>query len=524
MTLHLPTPPGPSASVLAEQLRAEQDTNLLLMEELTESAWGRLTESTTQLEQMLAGDAGWQQLTARAQAEFSRTGLRQITAICRLMWLKNPLIRRGVNLRAHYVWGQGVTVSSDQQAVQDIIDRTLEDPSTLRAVWGARAREDLERTACTDGNVIISCRTSRSGRVRLRTIDADEIDDVITDPDDPDVPWFYKRTWTQAHVDAATGSRRQRTLIAWLPDIDHHPRVRPRQFAGHPIDWDTPVTHVPSGAPASWTFGVPDVYPAIDWARAYTRFLEDWLAYVKSLARFAWQHKAKGRRVESVKAAHEATYEDRTDGRRTQAGRTMVGADDLQPIAHTGAHVDADSGRPVVMMVASALEVPYGWLTGDPDRGNLATAQTLDRPTEMAFSHRQEQWADVIRRIIHYAVRAAVRADSVPGATIVVDDDVEILTIDGQPMRVDIEWPDLTEHSVKDVVEAIAEADQTGKMPAEWVTRLLLQALGVDDVDQAVEDFLDQAQAAADEQEAEAVATEALAEAIHRLAGAGVEG
>lgn len=520
----LPPPPGPSATVLSEQLRAEQDTNLLLMEELTESAWGRLSESTTQLEQMLTGDVGWQQLAARANTEFSRTGLTQITAICRLMWIKNPLIRRGVNLRAHYVWGRGVTVSSDQQAVQDVIDRLFADPSTIRAVWGARAREDLERAACTDGNVIIACPTSRTGRVRLRTVDPDEVHDIIHDPDDPAVPWFYKRTWTQTIVDASNGARTQRTRTTWHPDIDHHPKVRPAQFAGHPIDWTTPYTHVRSGAPTSWTFGIPDVYPAIDWARAYTRFLEDWLAYVKSLARFAWQHKAKGRRVESVKAAHEATYEDRPDGRRTPAGRTLVGADDLQPITHTGAHVDADSGRPVVMMVSAALEVPYGWLTGDPDRGNLATAQTLDRPTEMAFGHRQEQWADVIRQIIRYAVRASVRAGGTLDAALVDDDGVEVLTVDGEPMRVDVEWPDLTEHSVKDIVEAIAEADGTGKLPAEWVTRLLLQALGVDDVEQVVDDFLDQVQQASDEREAEAAATEALAEAVRQLAGAGVDG
>ncbi|MEV3920177.1 hypothetical protein [Actinomadura coerulea] len=53
-----------------------------------------------------------QRLTTLAEQEFSRDGLRQVTAVCRIMAIKNPLLKRGLSLRASYVFGQGVQVSA----------------------------------------------------------------------------------------------------------------------------------------------------------------------------------------------------------------------------------------------------------------------------------------------------------------------------------------------------------------------------------------------------------------------------
>ncbi len=77
---------------IAARLRAERETVQFLR------------ESIADLEQRMF-EPGWRRLTASAEQEFTLEGLRQITAVCRVMTLKNPMIRRGFALRAAYVWG-----------------------------------------------------------------------------------------------------------------------------------------------------------------------------------------------------------------------------------------------------------------------------------------------------------------------------------------------------------------------------------------------------------------------------------
>src|SRR5512144_602371 len=85
-----------------------------------------LSESLAQLEQQMH-EPGWLRVTADGEREFTRDGLRQITAACRIMTIKNPLIKRGVSLRTSYVWGQGVEVSARDPKINDVVQRFLDD-------------------------------------------------------------------------------------------------------------------------------------------------------------------------------------------------------------------------------------------------------------------------------------------------------------------------------------------------------------------------------------------------------------
>ncbi|MEU4574839.1 hypothetical protein [Nonomuraea sp. NPDC023979] len=84
---------------LAEDLRADRQMV------------SHIAESIADLEARMY-EPGWQRLTAHADEEFSRSGLQQITAVCRIMAIKSSLLRRGLSLRTGYVWGQGVQISA----------------------------------------------------------------------------------------------------------------------------------------------------------------------------------------------------------------------------------------------------------------------------------------------------------------------------------------------------------------------------------------------------------------------------
>ena len=145
------------------------------------------------------------------------------------------------------------------------------------------------------------------------------------------------------------------------------------------------------------SFGVPGTYAALDWARAYRKFLEDWHTIVSSLARFAWRASTKSSKVEGLRSKMStgitADSAEETNP-SVPAGSIWVGTadDQLTPMPKTGTNTSADDARPSRLMVGAAMDLPDTILSGDADVGNLATAKTLDRPTELAMRSRQAMW------------------------------------------------------------------------------------------------------------------------------------
>src|SRR5689334_4253508 len=88
-----------SIDQLSEQLRAEQESNLMAQESIADL-------------QLALEDLGWRRLATQSTVEFERSGLRTMTDLCRLMAIKNPLIGRGLRLRQFYVWGLGLHIGA----------------------------------------------------------------------------------------------------------------------------------------------------------------------------------------------------------------------------------------------------------------------------------------------------------------------------------------------------------------------------------------------------------------------------
>jgi hypothetical protein len=503
---------GDQVTIYQEQLRQEQETNLLLVEQIAE------------LEGALQED-GWNQLSGDGATEFSRDGLRRITALCRLTAVANPLVKRGVALRIGYVWGLGVSINArakGDDATQDVnavVQAFTDDPSNLASWMGSQAREERERSVATDGNVFVACFTSPlTGRVQVRTLPWDEITDVVTNPEDRDEPWFYKREWTSRDLDPFTGRVDTQRHVVYYPSLDiaggiptgpgRRLRAKPKQISMHdgdegdPVQWDAPVLHVKVNALDGWKFGLPDVYAALPWSRAYKDFLEDWAKLVKSLSRFAWRLTTKGSKVSRVAARvkQAVSVNERTrDPNDVGAAVVSDPAQQLEAIPKTGATIDSESGRPLAAMVAAALGVPVTMLLGDPGTvGARATAETLDRPTELEMNLRRELWTEVERRILDYVLDQAVKAPQGPLKGTITRDEVgrEVVTLtgdkDGKQRTVDVAWPPLSDTPIDLLVKAITDADATGKLPPLVVVRLLAEALGLDDVDEIIEQMSDE--------------------------------
>jgi len=464
-----------------------------------------LSESVADLERQLF-DPGWVRLTALSEVEFQPEGLRQLRALCRVYALKQPLIKRGIALRSAYIHGQGVEVAAradgrdrGEQDVNAVIQAFLDDRGNRRAVTGPAAREQLERALCHDGEIFVALFTRpTTGTVQARVVVADDIADVICNPDDATEPWYYHRRWNEMALDMSTGTVNPTLRERFYPAVGYRPAARPASFGGVPIAWDSPMVHLAVNVPLGWRRGVPDAYAAIDWAKAYKEFLEDWARLVKSLSRFAWRLTAKGQAAGQARAKIAAAPSvDPATGLPLSAGATAIMPADaaLEAIPKSGATIDAESGRPLAMMVAAALGVPVTMLLADPGQtGARATAETLDQPTRLEMAQRQTLWSEFLRSIFDHVIAESVRAPkgALKGKVTRDENGRETTVLLGDtPDTIDIMWPELDTIDPLVLVQAIVQADSTGTVRPEEILRFLLAALGSHRVDELVAAQLD---------------------------------
>ena len=185
-----PNSPTIQSQQLSEQLNVAHNDLEVLREAFADLA-------------LAAEDQGWRRLTNEAQHAFDRPGLLQIAANCRVMAVASPMIKRGLALRIGYIWGQGVTVTARDEDIHALITTFWDDESNQAAFTSSQAQEENERALGTDGNFFLACFTNRiTGRVQVRSTPFDEIQDIITNPEDRDDPWFYLRQYTTTVLEA----------------------------------------------------------------------------------------------------------------------------------------------------------------------------------------------------------------------------------------------------------------------------------------------------------------------------------
>ena len=444
-------------------------------------------------------DRGWDSIGGLTGVdEFDKGYLTKAARQCRASAVINPLIGRAINLRISYIWGGGVTIgaATDDDGGQDVnavVQAFLDDPSNRAAFTSGQAREELERALATDGNVFLALVTSPlTGRVQVRSVPFTEVDDVILNPEDRDDAWFIRRTYT---VDDLTPSltgmtTTTRTTPVYHPVVGHRPAARPRQIDGHEVRWDAPILHVTVNRLDGWKYGIGDVYPALPWARGYSEFLQDWARLMKALSRIAYQVTAKNGR-----GAAQTRSQFSTAG---EAGQTAVTGLDLkvEAVNKSGATIDANSGRPLASLVASAVDLPVTLLLADPGvTGARAVAETLDKPTHLIMGMRRSLWADVFRAVLDHVIDSAVlapkgqlrgtlRTDPATGLR-------DVVLLGDQDRGLTVDWPDLDETDPSVLVEAIVKANDTATLPPDLVARLLMQVLDVDNIDELLATLLD---------------------------------
>lgn len=504
-----------------------------------------MQEGMAELELALE-DLNYMRMTADGENEFSRTGLDKIVDLSRLMYIKNPLIKRQVQVKSLYIWAQGINVRAKNAEINQVLQAFWDDEKNRVELTGHQARMLKEVDLQVDGNLFfVFFPRPSDGRVRVRSIPVKEVREIVSDPNDAKSPRYYLRAWKETNINAQTGRKNTVQRKAYYPDWEYTPINKPGKFGNVEIRWDEPVYHVRIGGFSDWKFGLGEVYAGIDWARAYKGFLEDWASLTKSLSKIAWKMTTPGgkKAVLAAKTKIASTLGSSGGTGETNpaptTGSTFVGGQgvDLQPMNIRGANVSADDGRRLLLMAAAGAGLPETYY-GDVSVGTLATAKTMDRPTELMMLERQTMWIDVLRNICKYVLMWAAKAVDGPlrqiGTVNEIEDSGEIereLTWQAgiNPM-LDIDFPPILEHDMQAAVQAVVTALTLNGQDIRLLdeaqgTRLILNALGVDDVDEIMTElFPDETGSVASSESRVGVIVQRIAEALRKKHAEGSNG
>lgn len=478
---------------LREELAAVQATLALV------------SESYADLENLYRDDAGWAKVGQTAE-QFTPEGRKRMAALADLTATGNALIKRGVNLRIGYVWGEGVTASikddgADGQDVNAVFQLFWDDPTNRAELTGAEAQARYERRLATGGEAFWAFPTNRvTGRVYVRRIPAAEIVDRVCNPDDAAEVWFYKRVWNVVTRDPRTGAKGTQAKTTYYPALGFAPASRPTRVYGEEVRWDAPMRPVTVNCPGEDWRGLGDVLAAMPWARMDKEFLEDLAVYMRALTRILGTVTGGNSRTTRAAAAALRETSTRVPPPGAPAGpgpgswAAMSPDMTLSMVSKSGAQIDATSSQPFATRAAAALEVPVTMLLGDPGvSGARAVAETLDQPTENMARSRRAVHTALFRDIADYVIDQAVIAPAGPlTGTVTKDGNRTVVTLpEGDQRTIEVVWPEFDSTPLKDFVAAVAVAYDTGKLPDVETFKLLANAFGIKDIDDLIDELTD---------------------------------
>jgi len=461
-------------------------------------------------------DINWRELVAgQGRMDFSRASLRKMTNRSRVMYLVNPLIHRAVSIQELYVWGSGVSIKGDDASVDEVVQAFFTDQRNQTVIgesWDEREREQR-----IDGNTFLVFFVNKSnGTARVRLLPFHQVERIIFNPEDATEPWYYVREpspGVSVMMDGGIDPGQQSFDPVLYPDIDYDPIIKPSEIDGRKVHWDTRVMHIKTGGLSGMTFGMPELFSAMNWSTAYTRVLENFAKMLAAYARYAMKITGtagkKGIAAAKSKLGPTVPAEGAPDPRRSSATANWFvgsGMTDIAPIKTAGSTTAPDEARAIRSMVAAGSDTPEHFF-GDSDIGNFATSSTLDRPTELKMVSRQRMWMLVILRIsmklMEWSAKAPTGVLRKAGFTLqLVRDDfdkrwsVKITPPANRSLKVTVAFPSILERDVTDRVRAVVQAATLGGSPAEGIIpdrgflfKLLMIALGEKDATALMEKY-----------------------------------
>lgn len=388
---------------------------------------------------------------------------RRLAQQSRIALMHDPLAGAEATLRGNFAFGKGISKpQAKDPEVQKIIDRAWSDPNNERKLTSYEAQRHRSNEMLTSANLFVTLYVS-NGRVRVGFRDADDVTDVVTDPEDEETPLWYvvrkrKAEWDFTlhqykpvlgyELEGGTEKvwyvkhwRNVEDLEQWAKESGGEAPARPD--ANHTLPGE--VEHFRVNRIGRSQFGVPPWARTLRYYTAINQLTESQVQMRQGAASIIAQRMRRGGPRDLLKnvstVMNRAGQIGSASFRRSAEGGppdatgpgTLPGPREAVPPPPAGSWwqgfehdrieaVNLRSGAGEALQDAQIVRAPISAASqfgqhylGDPSNTNLATATTLELPTLMEVSAWQETFEGIFRWFTDRVIEAAVKEGHLGG-------------------------------------------------------------------------------------------------------------
>jgi hypothetical protein len=408
-------------------------------------------------------DRGWLR-TALVGSEMDLPTRENVLPIARRFYRRDPLSHQAVRLWTAYSVGTGHSVTAKGRAAS-ILEELRLDPRN-RTFFSAQGQQKNSNRLLIDGDLFVAIFDTDSGFV-FRRLDSRQVTEIITNPEDAEEPWFYKRM-----VPGKAGSEDKAMYYRdWAAPDEAVLRV---DGQGKPVQPDVVVYHVANEPLGLW--GASLLESGLDWSRENRKFMQARSAVIQAVARYVYHltNKGSGKALKDLKARLTTTLTATGGTERNPppaAASTWLQNQGLklelqkQDTGAVNATADADLFK---TMFGSSVNLPLHYF-GDPRTGNLATATAMELPILKGFEMNQQLWTDVYLDLYRY---------------VLAHQGVKV-----KKAELDVDWPPIIQKDLPKLADALQKLKDVVPELAERaeIIALVFAAAGVNNVTEIVE-------------------------------------
>lgn len=431
---------------------------------------------TSGLLDLAIDSVGWERLGGLSTGAMSAMNRKAIVSRSRLAAVYDPLSVQTLRIWRIFTNGRGIKVKAEDERAQVALDEFWNAPRN-RSVFSIEGIDENVDTRNQDGELIFAVFIGdKFGGTTVRLLNSLEITGVVTSPDDLKMPLGYTREYT-------TKDNKPHKLFYW--DMYTPEEIRTEAQSEIPTGFEEQedvVVHF-SKANSRWQRGNPLLTPALDWSKAFRKFMEARHAIQLAMSEFVKDHKLKGTAADVAAALsfHRSGLSTGGSGRMNNPPATPASTwahnegSELTTIKQeTGASSAQTDGDMLLQMQGVGVGLPPHYYGSGKSAGNLSVATTMELPILKQFQAEQEVYRAIYNDLIQY--------------------EFEQVGISEDARGIEIDFPEIVIKDVPALMQGLAQATQVAPRLAgtEVVEMFILSAFGIQDPAAVIEKLNDE--------------------------------
>lgn len=403
-------------------------------------------------------------------------------------YITDGRMKRGVNLHTDFVFGNGIGMPKPKDpAIQQILEDVWYDPTNQRNLFSYVAQQKRHKELYLSGelNLVIKVDVT-TGRIKLYTKQPKDILNITTDPEDENRHAFYAVRTVRKSVDVISGQEAKDAK----EEIIVHRALRYKLINCTADQFKRGlILHIGLNELFGQTRGESDLASVRNFEDVALEMAEDGATLSKANAQISFVNDIKGGKAVRDKLVE--AIRTKTDGSNPSAA---VGSEWVQneyvkrnwmETRNTGSMHREKDQRMIVLPVFAGFGFGEHYF-GDASTGNLATATSMELPVLKMTEAEQQFCKTIFAEVFNFAIDIRVALGLLDGE--VVDwDEFYVKTKANSGLT--ISFPPILRKDAPTYIDALQKAVDGGLLGEKEAAYLAGQALGVENVEEMVDEL-----------------------------------